>query len=338
MKVEVLPGLGGLDEARWSALHDRARLPSIFLTWQWQTEWSRAFAADRAQHVLTATDADGSLAGVLPMYEDGPGRQRIIGGVDVSDYLDLVAEAGREEEVWQTLLQHRAGQAGEWDLHGIRAASATATALPALARSQGLLATVERQDRCPVLALPKTWDEYLSGLSGKDRHELRRKIRRLERELPGATARWHGEPAGWDSAMTRFLTLHRLSKVGKARFMDERMERFFRDVTAALAAKGWTRLWFLEQGDEAVAAFICLEYGGRVGLYNSGFDPARSQLAPGIVLLAHVIRDAIERGVPTFDFLRGEEPYKYGFGPSPEDVFNVRISGRIAGRLAGATP
>jgi CelD/BcsL family acetyltransferase involved in cellulose biosynthesis len=185
---------------------------------------------------------------------------------------------------------------------------------------------VEREDRCPVLTLPKTWDEYLARLSGKDRHELRRKIRRLERELPGATTRSHGAADGWDEAMTRFLTLHRLSKVGKARFMDEQMERFFRSATSRLAAAGWARLWFLEFEGAAVAAFLCLEYGGSVGLYNSGFDPARAVLAPGIVLLAHVIRDAIDRGFPTFDFLRGEEPYKYSFGPSPEDVLNVKVT------------
>src|SRR4026208_642323 len=90
------------------------------------------------------------------------------------------------------------------------------------------------------------------------------------------------------------------------------------------AAGGWARLWFLEFEGEAVAAFLCLEYAGSVGLYNSGFDPARAVRAPGIVLLALVIRDAIDRGFPIFDFLRGEEPYKYGFGPAPEDVLNVR--------------
>lgn len=326
MKIEALPGCAALDEGRWNALLDRARLPSLFLTWQWQTEWSGAFAADRPQQILVATDADGTLAGVLPLYEDGPGRQRILGGVDVSDYLDLIAVAGREEEVWHALLQHRSAQSAEWDLHGIRAASVTASAVPALVAGYGLRATVEREDRCPVLALPKSWDEYLGRLSGKDRHELRRKMRRLERELPGATARPHCEVAGWDEAMTRFLTLHRLSKVGKARFMDETMERFFRSATAILAGKGWARLWFLDFEGAAVAAFLCTEYAGSVGLYNSGFDPARAQLAPGIVLLAHVIRDAIERGLPTFDFLRGEEPYKYGFGPSPEDVLNIRIA------------
>ena len=325
MKIDALPGLAALDEGRWNGLLDRSRLPSLFLTWQWQTEWSRAFAADRPQQILTATDADGSLAGVLPLYEDAPGRQRIIGGVDVSDYLDLVAVAGREEEIWQALLQHRAGQPGEWDLHGIRAASATTAVVPALAPGHGLEATVERQDRCPVLALPKTWDEYLAKLSGKDRHELRRKMRRLERELPGATARAHAEPAGWDEAMTRFLTLHRLSKVGKARFMDERMERFFHDVTLALAHRGWGRLWFLESEGVPVASFLCMEHGGSVGLYNSGFDPAHARLAPGIVLLAHVIRDAIERGVPVFDFLRGEESYKRDFGPTSEHLLNIRI-------------
>ena len=107
--------------------------------------------------------------------------------------------------------------------------------------------------------------------------------------------------------------------------MDDGMERFFRDATRALAAAGWARLWFLDWEGAAVASFLCLEYAGTVGLYNSGFDPEQAGLAPGIVLLAHVIRDAITRGIPTFDFLRGEEPYKLGFGPVLEDLFTVRI-------------
>jgi CelD/BcsL family acetyltransferase involved in cellulose biosynthesis len=326
VKVEVHGDLQPFDEERWNGLLDRSRLPAVFLTWQWQTEWSQAFASERPLQILAVTDESGELAGLLPLYEETPGRLRIVGGVDVSDYLDLIAPDGREEEVWAALLAHCAAHRAEWDLHGIRAASATATVVPALAPAAGLTSTVEREDRCPVLALPKTWDEYLARLSGKDRHELRRKMRRLERELPGASSRAHATVDGWDEAMTRFLTLHRLSKVGKARFMDERMERFFRSATRRLAAKGWARLWFLEFEDTAVAAFLCLEHAGSVGLYNSGFDPARAVLAPGIVLLAHVIRDAIDRGFPIFDFLRGEEPYKYGFGPVPEDVLNVRVA------------
>jgi CelD/BcsL family acetyltransferase involved in cellulose biosynthesis len=325
MKVDVLPGFESLDERRWNGLLSEARLPSVFLTWQWQTAWADAFAGDRALQLLLVSEESGAPAGLLPLYEDAPVRQRVLGGVDVSDYLDVIAAAGREDEVWHALLQHRAAEAVEWDLHAVRAASPTVRLLPAIAPGYGLRASAEREERCPVLALPATWDAYLAQLGGKDRHELRRKIRRLERELPGASTRSHAAATGWDEALSGFLVLHRLSKAGKARFMDQRMERFFREATRALAAAGWARLWFLEWDGRAVASFLCLEYAGSVALYNSGFDPARASLAPGIVLLAHIIRDAIDRGIPMLDFLRGEEPYKYAFGPTPEDLFNVRI-------------
>jgi CelD/BcsL family acetyltransferase involved in cellulose biosynthesis len=326
MKVDAVSGWALLDEERWNGLLERSKLPSVFLTWQWQRHWAQAFAPARPLHLLTVTDDDGSLIGLLPLYEEETTRLRLLGGVDVSDYLDIIAAAGREEEVWQGLLQHRMAQPVEWDLHAIRAASPTMSLVPALAPAYGLQVTATVEERCPVLSLPDTWDEYLAGLSGKDRHELRRKMRKLERELPGTVVRSHHTDEGWDEALRVFLRLHRLSKVGKARFMDEQMEQFFRDATRALAAAGWARLWFLDHEGAAVAAFLCLEYAGSVGLYNSGFDPAHARLAPGIVLLAHVIKDAIDRRIPIFDFLRGEESYKQGFGPVPEDLYNVRIN------------
>ena len=330
MKVEALPGFESLDEGRWNGLLAQARYPSVFLSWQWQTAWARAFLAGRPLHLLRVTDDAGTLAGVLPLYDESAGSRRFVGGVDVSDYLDVIVPAGREADVWQALLQHRAGETAEWDLHAIRAGSPTLEILPRLCDAAGIRAQVEREDRCPVLELPASWDAYLEGLSGKDRHELRRKIRKLERELPGTSVRSHASPEGWDSALTAFLSLHRLSKAGKERFMDERMEAFFRDATRALAAAGWARLWFLDCDGTAVASFLCLEYlassRGSVGLYNSGFDPLHAKLAPGIVLLAHVIRDAISRSIPEFDFLRGEEAYKYAFGPTPQDLFRVRVT------------
>jgi CelD/BcsL family acetyltransferase involved in cellulose biosynthesis len=330
MKVEVLTGFEGLDEGRWNGLLAQARYPSVFLSWQWQTAWARAFLGSRPLHLLRVTDDAGTLAGVLPLYDESPGLRRFVGGVDVSDYLDVIAPAGRETDVWQALLQHRADEAAEWDLHAIRAVSPTLEILPRLCAGAGIRAHVEREDRCPVLELPDSWEAYLERLPGKDRHELRRKIRKLERELPGTSVRSHGSAEGWDAALTTFLELHRLSKAGKARFMDEQMEGFFRDATHALAARGWARLWFLERVGAAVASFLCLEYldsaRGSVGLYNSGFDPTHAKLAPGIVLLASVIHDAIDRGAPEFDFLRGEEPYKYAFGPTPQDLFRVRLT------------
>src|SRR3989304_1707329 len=122
MKVASLSGFDGLDAARWNALVADSSLPSVFLSWQWQTAWARAFLGGRALGLLAVSEDSGTLVGLLPLYEEAGGRlMRLVGGVDVSDYLDLIAPAGREEEIWGALLEHRAAAAGEWDLPGIRA-------------------------------------------------------------------------------------------------------------------------------------------------------------------------------------------------------------------------
>jgi CelD/BcsL family acetyltransferase involved in cellulose biosynthesis len=133
-------------------------------------------------------------------------------------------------------------------------------------------------------------------------------------------------PGGIAAFMDSFLALHRKSKVGKARFMDARMEGFFREVGAALAGAGWAALWVLWVDEQPAAALFCLEYGGTVGLYNSGFDPEARALSPGVALIARTIEDAIRRGFRRYDFLRGDEPYKYGFGAVPTDVLRVTVT------------
>jgi CelD/BcsL family acetyltransferase involved in cellulose biosynthesis len=326
VKVDALDSFAAVGEAAWQRLLAASGFPSPFMAWAWQTAWFEAFGASGGLSLLRVRDGAGEVAGLLPLVLEPDGCLRIVGGVAVSDYLDVVARAGSEEEVWGALLQNRSASPQTWDLHGVRAASPTAALVPALAPVYGLVATRELEERCPAIDLPATWDDYLAGLAGKQRHELRRKMRRLERELAGPVAVAHATPDDVLARLNDFLVLHRASRAGKARFMDGRMESFFRTAIVALAARGMARLWTLDAGGRAVAAFICLEWAGRVGLYNSGFDTGMAALSPGIVLLAYVIRDAIERGLARFDFLRGEEPYKLAFGAHPEDLWRIRVS------------
>ena len=327
MKVDVHDRLPAVGAGAWQALHARTRLRSPFLTWTWQSHWAEFFTEGRRLEVWQVTDA-GGLVALLPLYEAAPGTFRLLGGTDVSDYLDLIAEDGREEEAWAALLAARAASTAVWDLHAVPAASPTVTALPSLAAAAGLRAVAAVEERCPVLSLPDSWDAYLARLTGKQRHELTRKMRRLEREAPDARVTSLDDPAALAARFDDFLDLHRRSRTGKARFMDARMAAFFRTAVVALAGLGMARLSFLETGGAPIAAFLTLEWDGTVGLYNSGFAPERAALAPGVVLLGHLIREAIARGRRRFDFLRGEERYKYDFGPVPEDVCAVRIGPR----------
>lgn len=325
MKVLLHDRLDAVGAPAWDALVAASRLRSPFLFWTWQSEWVRAFADGRRLEIRCVEDGAGNLVALLPLYESTPGTMQLVGGADVSDYLDLVAVQGREEEAWMALLQSRAAERVEWAMHAVPASSATVTALPQLAAACGLTAWATVEDRCPILALPPAWETYLASLSGKHRHELLRKMRRLERDAPDARVSSASAPAEIEARLGEFLDLHRRSRTGKARFMDGRMEGFFRRVLTAFAERGAARLWFLDAASGPIAGFVTLEWDGTVGLYNSGFDPDRASLSPGVVLLAQVIRDAIARGRRTFDFLRGEERYKYEFEPVAEAVHAVRV-------------
>jgi CelD/BcsL family acetyltransferase involved in cellulose biosynthesis len=325
VKVVTHDRLDAVGAAVWAGLHARSRHRSPFMTWAWQVEWAKAFAHGRRLEIWRVQDGD-DLVAVLPLYEAEPGVFRLLGGIDVSDYLDLLATSGREEEAWAALLGGRAAGPPTWDLHAVPAASPTVSVVPSVAGAYGLSVTVAVEDRCPVVELPSSWETYLQSLPGKERHELTRKIRRLAREAPDTRVASASSRTEIETRLGDFLDLHRRSRSGKARFMDSRMEGFFRRVTMALADLGLVRLWFLDGPSGPLATFITLEWDGTVGLYNSGFHPDRAALSPGLVLLGHVIRDAIVRGKRRFDFLRGEERYKYDFGPQPEDIYRVTIA------------
>jgi CelD/BcsL family acetyltransferase involved in cellulose biosynthesis len=328
MRIEDFPDWNplGIGELGWNRLVERCRTPTPFATWQFQTAWFRAFSPGPL-HLLAAQDGVGEWVGLLPLYEtptpDGP-VLRLVGGTDIADYLDLIAVAGREEEVWKALLPALGDLA--WralDLRPIPATSTTAGLLDGLAAASGFACRIDVEEKCPVIELPETWDGYLARLSGKDRHELRRKIRRADAGQPRIeVAR---TPHAMDALMDSFTALHRQSKVGKARFMDESMEAFFRELGRALAEAGLAALWMLWLEDRPAAALFCLEQAGAVSLYNSGFDPEARAMSPGVVLIARTIEDAIARGFRRYDFLRGEEPYKYGFGAVPTEVLRVTL-------------
>ena len=327
MKIDVHDSLEAVGPDAWDALHAESRLRSPFLTWSWQREWVEVFGEGRRLELRRVIDDAGRLVALLPLVEIAPERWLLVGGADVSDYLDLLVARDREADAWSALLASRSPEA-TWELHSVPAASPTVTLLPELAASAGVTVSAPIEERCPILTLPESWDALLASLSGKHRHEISRKLRRFQREAPDGHITWAATPAEIENRLDDFLVLHRRSREGKAKFMDDRMERFFRRVIAARAATGGARLALLDLPDGPIASFVTLEWDDTVGLYNSGFDPERASLSPGVVLLSFVIQDAMARRRPRFDFLRGEERYKFEFGPVPEPVHAITIGGR----------
>jgi CelD/BcsL family acetyltransferase involved in cellulose biosynthesis len=317
----------------WNDLVRRSSHDNLFLTWEWQSTWWKHLGEGDLVLLGFRSDEDGRLVGIAPLFRTHTGEGQsilsLVGCRDVSDYLDLIIERGQEDGVYHALLDYLQNGDLDWDLAdlcNIPQGSLTFVRLRALAESRGFQTFVEVEDVCPIIQLPATWDEYLMGLDKKQRHEIRRKLRRADN---AADTRFIivGPDHDLDAEMQAFIDLHQKSTPQKDQFMEPRMQGFFFEVARELQACGWLQLAFVEMDGQKAAALLNFDYGDSILVYNSGYDPQRFRhLSPGIVVTARSIEHAIALGRREFDFLRGNEVYKYRFGAEDTVVRRVLIA------------
>ena len=284
---------------------------------------------------MTALRADDDrLIAVFPCYRyitaTGERSLRLVGCIEVADYLDLIIEKGCEELALQAFLSALTdGSAPAWDsveLCNLPEDSPTLRELPAMARDAGFQSTALEEDVCPIIALPADWETYLLSISKKRRHEIRRKLRRAEAETD-LECYVVEDPHSLQHEMDIFLDLHQKSRPDKNDFMGKEMQTFFHAIARAMHAKGHLQLMQLKMNGRPEASILSFDYDNKIMLYNSGFDPqGLSHLSPGNVLISRSIQHAIELGRSVFDFLQGDEEYKYRFGAQDTRVYRVLIS------------
>jgi CelD/BcsL family acetyltransferase involved in cellulose biosynthesis len=184
---------------------------------------------------------------------------------------------------------------------------------------------IVEEDVTPGLELPSSWENYLALLSKKNRHELRRKLRRLESV---ENWRWYciNDEDGVSERLDEFLMLMRMSDQDKDKYMTEERERFFRSMARRTTSLGLLKLFFLEIDGQAVATSLSFDYGSSRLLYNSGYNPEYAYYSVGLLLNALCLRDAIEQGKGYFDFLRGSEPYKYHLGGKNHILYQMVVT------------
>ena len=273
---------------------------------------------------MLSVRSGGRVIGFAPMRTRGP-EARFLGDVNVCDYLDVAAEPGREPEFLAVLVDAlRREGVRRLDLRVLRPESTIVRFLQGAVEPLGGRADFRPEDMTYELELPASWDAYLDGLDGHQRHEVRRKLRRFEEAGP-FRFRVLTEPVAVRRGMETFLELFRSSRPEKAAFMDERMASFFRAMAAGMAAQGGLRLYILDLEQTAAAAVFCLEYGRTTYLYNNGFDPRFASVSIGAASKLVTIRDCINRGQGVYDFLKGAEPYKKHLGGRPVPLLRCRM-------------
>ncbi len=330
--------------AEWNDLLARSRYDSFFLTHEWQSVWWQELGNGDLWILAFYADACGEddaaapeLVGIAPffLHEHKRGKWagkrslQLVGCVEVSDFLDMLIAVGWERSVYYCLLSWlQSEDAPAWDyidLCNLPEESLSYRVLPSIFERAGLRVEVSQEDVAPHVHLPPRYESYLGQIDKKQRHEIRRKQRRAEREL-AVDFKLVQSMDELQEAMDAFLRLQRMSRPDKESFMTSQMERFFRIMAGRMLEAGRLHLSFLSLNGERAAALMAFEYKKELLLYNSGYDTERwAGYSPGWVLLGYVIQHAIARGIEVFDFLQGDEEYKYRFGGHDYKVMRTLI-------------
>lgn len=334
MKLTVYDQFNVFETLRseWNELVKRSISNRVFSTWEWQSIWWEAYHPGELWVIALHDDA-GQLVGIAPWFiEQNPQFGRVvrsIGCVEVTDYLDLIVDTNHVDAVLDSLAQFVGENQTQFDvidLCNLPENSPTYKLFPTTLEAAGFKTQLKEQEVCPIIVLPKEWETYVESLDKKQRHELRRKLRRIE----GASEKvdWYivDEKHDLDAETARFIALMAASHPEKSRFLeDEQNLTFFKNIVPAIYANGWLQMAILTVDDRPAAAYLNFIYGNVVQVYNSGLQPDEfGHLSPGITLLAYCIRWAIENDFEVFDFLRGNEVYKYRMGAQDTRVYMLR--------------
>lgn len=334
MKIECFTTAAAFDSLRaeWSELLTHVHHNRIFLTWEWQSTWWAAYHPGDLWVLAIRNDA-GQLVGLAPWFMEQrvkTGRTiRSVGCVDVTDYLEVIVHQDYESAVFEALAAYVDENQSCYDfmdLCNIPEGSPVLKYFPALLQARGLSVEIKPQEVCPVIELPSEWDAYLESLDKKQRHELRRKLRRSEE----SAADWYivGPEHDLTTETNIFLRLMASASPEKAEFLaNPKNVTFFKRLVPLLMERGWLQIAFLTVEGRHAAAYMNFLYNNEVQIYNSGLDvEAASGISAGIVLLGRLIQYAIEHNYQRFDFLRGNEEYKYRMGAVDTHVFMLMAS------------
>jgi CelD/BcsL family acetyltransferase involved in cellulose biosynthesis len=310
-----------------------------FVTPEWFACWLEHFG-EEATPVIATLEGDGGVRGVLPMAIADAGRPRgaRIAGSALGDRFHPACAPEDEVAVGEAAGRALAAAGAPWSLIALdrvdidrpwveALADATGVRLQRLRRSAGELPLID-------LSAYAGWDAYLAGRSSNLRKRIGNLSRRAERDH-AMTVRRTEDPSRVAADIGTLFELH-ARRFGRDSEIGERARAFHADFAAIALSQGWLRLWFLELEGEPAAAWYGWRLGDRYSFFNGGFDPRWSRQSPGFVLMAKVIESAFQEGAREFDFLLGDEGYKYRYADSSKQVHDVTLARAVPHPAAAA--
>jgi CelD/BcsL family acetyltransferase involved in cellulose biosynthesis len=291
----------------WDTIYGTYGWHIPFYSHIWHAIWHRQFGHDgQPLPIIVGSD-------IIAPFSRTNDAVTFSGGEEIADYLDLIGNDDSKQQAWNEILKFLKSERVK-SVRLVNVPSSSPTVRFFREHSSQMRVSVVPEDVTPVISLPSDWDAYLMTLSRKDRHELRRKLRKFRVAYPDVSYRTYGSDA---APIEETLKLMKLNPKKKD-FLTDQMAEFFRLLPKIIP--GLT-IHALTGKTGIVAAKICFETPTSYLVYNSGYDPEVSDA--GYVLTAEMIRSAIGHSTREFNFLQGAERYKYDFGAENLDIVTI---------------
>ena len=323
-----------INAATWNELVEQSIADTPFSRYEYLAEWWKTLGGGEwqtAELVLVSATENDQLIGIAPLFiaeYDGQQALMLVGSIEISDYLDLIVREADLSRFLSGLIDFLASAlAGNWsaiDWYNLPDNSLTLAALKAESEKRSWVYHEEIYRPTPRIALNGSFEEYLSRVEKKQRHEIRRKMRRAAESDLNVRFLVIDREANIENEINNFFDLM-VQDPNKANFLHPAMREQMTVTIHAAFEQNYLWLAFLEVDGVKVAASLNFDYKNKLWGYNSGVSRAHMELSPGWVLLSHVIQWCCENGRHEFDFMRGDEDYKYRFGGVNRFVMRERV-------------
>lgn len=320
----------------WRTLLAESEADCLFLTWEWLYTWWASLADSRRLRILTIRRGK-ALIGIAPfaMRPPEPGRLLPFRAIEFlgvgavgSDYLDLILKKGEEDQACAVIAEYMMRWRLMLDMRRVALSSANVERLAKALIAKGWSSTLSNDDICLYVPLSgSSWDHYFAGLS----REFRRSLRRGRRNAQSAYAVSHVFVRREDersTALHAFIRLHNKrwgERDGSQALPDASIIRFHEQWSRIALERGWLRLSTLRFGETPVAGTYGFSYGGKLYFYLSGFDPAFATYGVGRMCLEESLCEAFAEGLEEYDFLHGDEKYKYHWAQDARALVRYRL-------------
>jgi CelD/BcsL family acetyltransferase involved in cellulose biosynthesis len=319
----------------WNSLLQGSHIKLPFLSYEFQRAWWKRKGGDEwpdARLNILLGYEDHKLRAIAPLFRvenEGRTELRFIGSHEISDFLDFICKKEDLPSFLNSLFAFlQSDLESNWnliDLCNLLDHSESLAIIREVAHKHNLKFNSETLQASPYIPIPEQFDVYAESLDSKHAHELRRKMRRASRYPLPIEMEIVGQEDNYEEALSDFFSLM-VMEDEKADFLTSKMRTQMNEIGIAAFKNGWGQLVFLKIGDERSAAFLNFDYDNQIWAYNGGLNPKFADLSPGWLLMAEMIDWCIDNKREVFDFMRGDEEYKYRFGAIDRFVLRATIS------------